>query len=181
MRGAPASRVAKTPGCPSVGTRATVWKPASRASRIMSSQPSAIPRFSAAMDGCRTHSCRPQHALRVALHDLGLHVGQGVRAPSGAGKSHRGRGGHGRAQEIATGSVCHARKSTTSGTASGQGSGAVPVTKASTNSRAMGDTITFPAARSNGVLSRSPLARITKVRSRSGTLTISDEFAVQLP
>ena len=59
--------------------------------------------------------------------------------------------------------------------------GADPVTKASTNSRAIGDTITFPAARSNGVLSRSLLARITKVRSRSGTLTISDELAVQLP
>ena len=62
-----------------------------------------------------------------------------------------------------------------------QGRGAVPVTKASTNSRAIGDTIRSPAARSNGVLSRSPLARITKVSSRSGTFTMSDEFAVQLP
>ena len=40
VRAAPASRVAKTAGSPSVATRVTVWKPASRASFIVSSQPS---------------------------------------------------------------------------------------------------------------------------------------------
>ena len=55
--GAPASRVANTPGWPSVGTRVTFSKPASRASRIMSSHPSAMPRFSAAIEGWRTHRC----------------------------------------------------------------------------------------------------------------------------
>ena len=58
MRGAPASSVAKTPGWPSVGTLLTAWKPASRASRIIISQPSATPPFSAAIEGCRTHCCR---------------------------------------------------------------------------------------------------------------------------
>jgi hypothetical protein len=57
VRGAPASSVAKTPGWPSVGTLVTAWKPASRAKRIIISQPSAMPRFSAAIDGCPTHSC----------------------------------------------------------------------------------------------------------------------------
>ena len=58
MRGAPASRVAKTPGWPSVGTLVTDWNPASRTKRIIISQPSAMPRFSAAIDGCLTHSCK---------------------------------------------------------------------------------------------------------------------------
>ena len=34
------------------GRWSTCWKPASRASRIMSAQPSSIPRFSAAIEGC---------------------------------------------------------------------------------------------------------------------------------
>jgi len=56
VRGAPASSVAKTAGWPSVGMRVTFPKPASRASRIISSQPSLMPRFSAAIDGCLIHS-----------------------------------------------------------------------------------------------------------------------------
>ena len=55
--GAPASNVAKMPGCPSLGIFVTCWKPASRSMRIVSSQPSFIPRFSAAIDGWRIHSC----------------------------------------------------------------------------------------------------------------------------
>ncbi len=58
MRGAPASSVAKMPGCPSVGTFATLWKPASLKSRMVSSQPSFMPRFSAAIEGWRIPSCR---------------------------------------------------------------------------------------------------------------------------
>src|SRR5437588_10611762 len=58
VRGAPASSVAKMPGWPSVGIFVTWSKPASLSMRMVSSQPSFTPRFSAAMDGCRIHSCR---------------------------------------------------------------------------------------------------------------------------
>src|SRR5690349_18106985 len=56
--GAPASSVAKMPGCPSVAIFVTWSKPASRNSRMVSSQPSSMPRFSAAIDGCLIHSWR---------------------------------------------------------------------------------------------------------------------------
>src|SRR5579862_2419379 len=56
--GAPASRVAKTPGWPSVGIFSTRWKPASRRKSIISAQPSFMPRFSAAMEGCLIQVCR---------------------------------------------------------------------------------------------------------------------------
>ena len=55
--GAPASSAAKTPGWPSVGIFVTAPNPASRSIRIRRSQPSVMPRFSAAIDGCRIHSC----------------------------------------------------------------------------------------------------------------------------
>src|SRR5262245_38605951 len=58
VRGAPASRVAKTPGWPSVGIRVARSKPASRSNRIANSQPSDMARSSAAMEGCRIHSCK---------------------------------------------------------------------------------------------------------------------------
>ena len=54
VRGAPASSVAKMPGWPSVGTFVAPWKPASRNIRMVSSQPSFMPRFSAAMEGCES-------------------------------------------------------------------------------------------------------------------------------
>jgi hypothetical protein len=57
VRRAPASRVAKMPGWPSVARRSTCWNPASESSRMVSLQPSSTPRFSAAIDGCRIHSC----------------------------------------------------------------------------------------------------------------------------
>jgi len=56
--GEPASSVAKMPGWPSVGTLLTDWKPASRRNFMVSSQPSFMPRFSAAMLGWRIHSWR---------------------------------------------------------------------------------------------------------------------------
>src|SRR5437588_2653643 len=55
--GAPASSVANTPGCPLDGTFATCWNPASRSIFISSSQPSFMPRFSAAIEGCRIQVC----------------------------------------------------------------------------------------------------------------------------
>src|SRR5262249_10561096 len=56
--GAPASSVAKTPGCPSVETFSARWNPASLSSRIIRSQPSVTPRFSAAIEGWWIHSCK---------------------------------------------------------------------------------------------------------------------------
>src|SRR5438874_6138199 len=46
------------PGWPSVGIFVPESKPASLSMRMVSSQPSFMARFSAAMDGCRIHSCR---------------------------------------------------------------------------------------------------------------------------
>src|SRR5262249_56561725 len=56
--GALASSVAKTPGCPSVETFSARWNPASLSIRIIRSQPSVIPRFSAAIEGWWIHSCK---------------------------------------------------------------------------------------------------------------------------
>ena len=58
MRGAPASSVAKIPGWPSVGTFETWSNPASRSICMVRSQPSVIPRFSAAMEGCWIQCCK---------------------------------------------------------------------------------------------------------------------------
>ena len=58
MRGAPASSVANMPGWPSVGIFVTWPKPASRSMFMASSQPSSMPRFSAAIDGWRIQCCR---------------------------------------------------------------------------------------------------------------------------
>src|ERR671936_2113540 len=49
--GAPTSNVANTPGCRSVGIFVTWLKPASLSNRIIRSQPSLIPRSSAAIVG----------------------------------------------------------------------------------------------------------------------------------
>src|SRR6185503_10545008 len=87
VRGAPASSVAKTPGLPSVSTRVTLENPASRASRIIVSHPSSVPRFSAAMAGCLTHSCRrfTPSSWRLAISALIAARFDGVAAGAALG------------------------------------------------------------------------------------------------
>src|ERR1700687_879211 len=70
VRGAPASREAQMPGWQSVEILLTVSNPASRSMRMVRSQPSFIPRFSAAMEGCLIHVCRRSTAAawRFAIY-----------------------------------------------------------------------------------------------------------------
>ena len=74
----------------------------------MSSQPSAMPRFSAAIDGWRIQSCSRFDALVVALRDLGgdrvVRAGRARGAREAEGRR-RGRGG---ADEGASGVLGHA-------------------------------------------------------------------------
>src|SRR5690242_11747837 len=72
VRRAPASSVAKTAGCPPVGIFVTCENPASRTSRIMCSQPSFMPRFSAAIDGWRIQSWQTAERFVMMFFDLGL-------------------------------------------------------------------------------------------------------------
>src|SRR5437763_36431 len=86
VRGAPASSVAKMPGWPSVGIFVTWSKPASLSMRMVSSQPSFTPRFSAAMEGCRIHSCRRATASSWCL-SISVEIGARSSARRVAGGS----------------------------------------------------------------------------------------------
>ena len=57
VTGAPASRVANTPGCPSVGIFTAVWNPASFSRSIIICAPASMLRFSAAMEGRAIQLC----------------------------------------------------------------------------------------------------------------------------
>src|ERR1044071_7593668 len=74
------------PGCPSVGIFVTWSNPASFSIRIVRSQPSVMPRFSAAMDGCRIHSCR---RCTASSWRCSICVKMGVRS-SGSAVASRG-------------------------------------------------------------------------------------------
>ena len=83
VRGAPASSVAKMPGWPSVGTLLT-WNPASRSMLMVSSQPSFMPRFSAAMEGWRIQVCS---RFTVSSWRLVISAAMASRSPAAARKA----------------------------------------------------------------------------------------------
>src|SRR5437763_1950553 len=118
VRGAPASSVAKMPGWPSVGIFVTWSKPASLSMRIVSSQPSFTPRFSAAMDGCRIHSCR-----RATASSWCLSISVKIGARSSARRVAVGALGHARAAVAAAVRSRKVRRSTLMNGLQGSGSG----------------------------------------------------------
>ena len=83
MRGAPASSVAKIPGWPSVEILVTAPKPASRSMFMVSSQPSFMPRFSAAMEGWRIQVCR---RLTLSSWRLVISAVMASRSPAAAAR-----------------------------------------------------------------------------------------------
>src|ERR1019366_2043427 len=84
VRDAPASSVAKTSGCPSVGTLGTILNPASRRRPIMRSQPSVMPRFFSGNRRLSDPVLQSVHRFVVTLLDLhlnGLQIKR-VRSPA---------------------------------------------------------------------------------------------------
>src|SRR5712691_7494242 len=104
VRGAPASTVAKMPGWPSVDTFVTSLNPASRKSLIVRSQPWVMPLFSAAIDGCRTHSCK---RCTASSWRLSISVRMAPRSLASAHAQH----GHASATVLATAPWRKARRS----------------------------------------------------------------------
>src|SRR3989442_15501517 len=92
------------PGWPSVDTFVTSLNPASRKSLIVRSQPWVMPLFSAAIDGCLTHSCK---RCTASSWRLSISVRMAPRSLASA----RAQRGHASATVLATAPWRKARRS----------------------------------------------------------------------